>query len=305
MTYYKINSYERPVCSVSGGADSDMMVDIVTKCDPTKKVRYIFFDTGLEYRATKDHLQHLESKYDITIERIKPKMAIPTTCKKYGVPFLSKYVSEMLNRLQKHGFKWENEPYESLEKKYPNCKSALKWWCNENKRHDGKIGFLNIGRNKWLKEFIILNPPTFSIGQKCCTYAKKNVSKEYNKNNNTDLQMVGIRKAEGGIRSKIYKTCFSEGEEYDNYRPIFWITDGVKQLYHEHYNVVNSRCYTDYGLTRTGCVGCPYNHDFEHELRVLQQYEPILYKVCMSIFGQSYNYTRRFRAFQADREKMF
>lgn len=40
----KINSplYDKIVCSVSGGSDSDIMVDICTKCDDSNKVIYIY-----------------------------------------------------------------------------------------------------------------------------------------------------------------------------------------------------------------------------------------------------------------------
>lgn len=46
------------------------MLDLISKIDKDRKVRYIWFDTGLEYQATKDHLKYLEEKYHIEIERI-------------------------------------------------------------------------------------------------------------------------------------------------------------------------------------------------------------------------------------------
>ena len=42
-------NYENILVSISGGSDSDLMLDIVHKCDKGKKARYIWFDTGLEY----------------------------------------------------------------------------------------------------------------------------------------------------------------------------------------------------------------------------------------------------------------
>lgn len=303
ITEEKIIRYEKPVCSVSGGADSDMMIDIICKVDPNKKTTFVFFNTGLEYQATLEHLDYLEEKYGIKILREKAVKPIPTSCKQYGVPFLSKYVSEMIYRLQKHGFKWEDKPYEELVKEYPKCKSALGWWCNRKLRNDGKIGMLNIDRDKYLKEFIIRNPPDFPISSKCCTYAKKNVAQNFRKKHNADLEMIGIRKSEGGIRSVQYKTCFTPGLDCDSYRPIFWITDNVKKLYSETYGVKNSRCYTDYGLSRTGCVGCPFNKNFEDELDHIQEYEPLLYKAVNKIFGKSYEYTRRYREYVRLREQ--
>ena len=92
----EVTNYNKIFCSVSGGSDSDLILDICHKCDKDNKVSYGWFDTGLEYQATKDHLKYLEQKYDITIERIPPKLPIPLSCKKYGEPFYSKFVSEMI-----------------------------------------------------------------------------------------------------------------------------------------------------------------------------------------------------------------
>ena len=196
-----LNQYRRHnniAVSVSGGKDSDIVVDIMSKLDDDKKIRYIWFDTGLEYRATKEHLSYLEEKYDIVIERIKAIKSIPLCCKTYGQPFLSKNVSQMIYRLQKHNFKWEDKPYEELMKIYPNCKAALDWWCNTKGTSKLKYSMFNINYNRYLKEFMIENPPTFRISDKCCTYAKKEVSRHFIRNEDIDLIITGIRKSEGG-----------------------------------------------------------------------------------------------------------
>lgn len=293
-TREKLNQYNNISCSVSGGADSDIMVDLFETCKPVdKKINYVWFNTGLEYQATKDHIKLLEEKYGIEIEKCEPVKPIPIAIKEYGVPFLSKHVSEMLSRLQKHNFKWEDKPYDLLVKEYPKCISALKWWCDVK-------GFkgLNICNNKYLKEFILHNPPTFKISSKCCNYAKKDVGKKYNKSHEIDLNCVGIRKSEGGIRSTAYKSCFSTNQdEYDDFRPIFWYSNSDKEYYKKHFSVEHSECYTKYGLKRTGCCGCPYGRDFEKELEIIQKYEPKLYKACTNIFGESYEYTRKYRDF--------
>ena len=119
--------------SISGGADSDIILDLTTKTrkQNKEKMHYVFFDTGIEYAATKQHIKRLEEKYNIKIEVEKAKTPVPLACKKYGLPFLSKQVSEYIERLQAHDFKWENEDFETLYKKYPKCKVALRWWCNK------------------------------------------------------------------------------------------------------------------------------------------------------------------------------
>lgn len=217
--------YKNIMCSISGGSDSDIMLDIIYKVDTNKKVKYVWFDTGLEYEATKRHLEYLENRYDIEIIKIRAKTPIPLSCKKYGQPFISKAVSNNIERLQRYNFDFSKEiddDYIRMIKKYcisydkPNkkaveidgkwyggCVSAILWWCNVQEKlpwgtdKSSNIKFC-ISRNTWLKEFMIKNPPTFSISSKCCNYAKKSLSHDFIKNNNVDLLILGIRKAEGG-----------------------------------------------------------------------------------------------------------
>lgn len=293
----KIETKQRIVCSISGGSDSDIMLDIISKLDTEKKTKYIFFDTGIEYQATKKHLEYLEQKYGIVIERIRAITPVPLGCKRYGVPFWSKHASEMIERLQKVGFKWEDKPLDELLSEYPKCKPALRWWCNDF----GEGSRFNINYIRWLKEYMIAYPPTFRISNKCCKGAKKDNAKKYLTEYNADLNLVGIRKAEGGARSAAYKSCFDiakESETWDNYRPIFWYTDKDKEEYEALFGVTHSACYSEYGLKRTGCAGCPFGKDFETELEIIKEHEPKLYKAVNNIFGESYEYTRKFYEFR-------
>lgn len=291
--YINDSKYKNIICSISGGSDSDVMLDICWRCDKDNKIEYVWFDTGLEYSATKEHLKKLEQKYGIKFTVRKAIKSIPLSCKQFGQPFLSKRVSENMQRLQKHGFKWEDEDFEVLYQRYPKCKSALQWWCNQN-----QLSSLNIKGNKWLKEFIISNPPNFNISNKCCDYAKKKVIHKLIKDNKCDLSIFGVRKAEGGARSIAYKNCFDDNDNgCDNYRPLFWYTDNDKREYETHFEITHSNCYSEYGLKRTGCAGCPYGRDFENELKIIKEYESRLFVAINNIFGKAYEYTRKYREF--------
>lgn len=293
-------NYDTIICSISGGSDSDLVLDICSKLDTDKKIIYVWFDTGLEYQATKDHLKYLEQKYGIEIIKEKAKMPIPISNKKFGEPFLSKQVSEFISRLQQHDFLWEDEPLETLLVKYPKCKAALRWWCNDFHSHNGKSNGsrYNIAYNKGLKEFMIQNPPTFKISNKCCKGAKKDVIKDVLKKYDADLNIFGVRKAEGGARAGAYKTCYNIELDIPQYRPIFWYKDEDKQDYEKAFDVCHSKCYNEYGLTRVGCAGCPFSRDFEKELKVIQKFEPKLYKAVNNIFGDSYDYTKKYNEFK-------
>lgn len=298
--YEVVEEHNHILCSCSGGGDSDVVVDMLIRCGAKDKTDFVFFDTGLEYDATHEHLDYLEHKYGIKIDRAKPIKSIPKSVREYGVPFWGKFASDMISRLQKHGFQFEDEPYEVLIERYPNCKSALGWWCNIQK---GKTQQYIIDRAPYMKEFMVANPPKFKISSKCCDYAKKKVAHQYTRGKDYDLQCIGVRLYEGGARSFAYKNCFSEGDGIDQFRPIFWFRDTDKEEYCRHYGVEHSRCYTEYGLQRTGCFGCPYGKRFEEELASIERFEPKLLKAANSIFGESYEYTREFMAFRAKKRE--
>lgn len=304
--------HDKILCSVSGGADSDIVVDMLSKLDDSGKVVYVWFDTGMEYAATKEHLDYLESRYGIKIRREKAIKPVPASCIYYGQPFISKYVSKMIECLQRHGFQWEDEPYESLIVKYPRAKSAIKWWCSwydedlskAYPSQKGNTSKWSISRNKFLKEFMVENPPYFSISAKCCQYAKKDVSHRIEQEIGADLLVTGIRKAEGGVRSGAYSTCssYDAHQGLDTFRPIFWYTQSDKDYYCQRFDIQHSKCYTDYGLKRTGCVGCPFNRKCTEELAIIEANEPKLYKACTNVFADAYDYTRKYREFVAEQK---
>lgn len=305
-SYLKANSilsrYRNPVVSISGGSDSDIMLDIFTRLDTEKKCRYVWFDTGIEYRATKDHLKYLEQRYGIIIERERAIKPIPVSCQECGQPFWSKFVSEMIERLQKHGFQWEDDSFENLTMKYPGCRAALKWWTNHCDKPTDQGSRFHISNVRGLKEFMLKNPPSFLISNKCCTFAKKEVSARYVKKSGCDLMIVGIRKSEGGIRSTIYKNCFTNNDIDDShvsqYRPLFWYDTDDKKVYDQIFNIKHSDCYEVYGFSRTGCVGCPYGQNLKDELFAMEKFEPGLFKLATCIFKDTYDYTMRFKEFR-------
>lgn len=302
--YSVIGRHFRILVFVSGGSDSDIMLDAIYKIDVDKKARYIYCGTGMEYEATKRHLKELEEKYGIEIEKVDPILPIPTCCRKYGVPFWSKRVSEMIYRLQRHNFKWEDRPFDELIQEYPRCRAALRWWCNEHPRKDnGAESSLNIAYAPGLKEYMVANPPQAPMSAKCCQKAKKEPAEKFEAAQNADLVCTGLRRSEGGIRSIAFKNCFSarsDSDKADKFRPIFWLTDKDKRDYKAHYGIVHSECYEDWGMDRTGCPGCPYGKNFEQELELMQKYEPKLYRAAIKVFGASYEYTRGYLRFREE-----
>lgn len=289
------NRGQNVCCSVSGGADSDILIDLCERAEP-HFVSYVFFDTGIEYLATKEHLNWLEQKYGIKIHREKAKVPVPLGNQKYGLPFLSKRVSNMISRLQNNNFQWKDEKFEVLYSKYPKCKAALKWWCNEW----GDKSSFNISQNSWLKEFIIKNPPKFKISDRCCEGAKKDTSDNFIKKHPSSIQIIGVRKSEGGVRTMVYNEPLSYNVKHKmtHFFPILFFTDQDRQEYEQEFGVSHSKCYTQYGLHRTGCCGCPYGRNCNFEREVLKKYEPKLYKAIENMWSEVYDYTDKYHEFQ-------
>lgn len=291
---YHLETHNSICVSVSGGSDSDIIVHIIATYfrQHLHKIHFVFANTGLEYNATLRHLDYLEQKYNIKIDRVRG-MPIPVCVKKYGVPFVSKQVSDYASRMQKHGFKWDNWPFEDLYSIYPRCKTALKWWCNDS----GEKSRFNISRNKGLKKFILYHGIKTKISSMCCEKSKKAPVYKYHKAYNIDLQITGERKSEGGRRAA-HTSCTGKSHGIDKYMPLFFWDNATKSYYEQKEQIKHSDCYTVYGLTRTGCVGCPLSRNRKKELEVMQKYEPNLYSACMYVFGESYSLTDQYDDFK-------
>lgn len=296
--YQNVQTHENIFAAISGGWDSDILMDMIIRCGGIGKTTFGFFNTGLEYKATKNHIKFLQEKYGVEIKIIPPTKPIPICVKEYGIPFWSKHVSEMMERLQRHNFQWEDAPLEVLEAKYPGCRSALRWWCNDH-GIPGKRSKFNISYVPGLKEFIMAHPPKFRVSNKCCKYAKKDPAKSFVGSANCDLNCTGIRKNEGGVRSGKYTSCYTQAlSGPDQYRPIFWYSDADKIAYDRHYGLTHSDCYKVWGMKRTGCAGCPFGQKCFEEIELARIYEPNFYKAMLAIFGPSYEYKAQFYEFR-------
>lgn len=293
-----LSTHHRALVSVSGGADSDVMVDLVERVRTVAPadVSYVWLDTGFEWAATRRHISELESAYRIEIGRRRAERTIPVCCMESGQPFLSKYVSDMLGRLQSIGFGWEDDDYDTLLKRYGEQTSALKWWANAWTSTD-EPGWYDIGRVRWLKEFVRDHPPAFRVSADCCKHAKKRPSRAMERESGADVLLLGVRRAEGGIRAS-HKTCLDRGHGIDTYRPLFWLSDADRAFYDGRFGIRHSDCYGVWGFSRTGCVGCPFNRRCIEEVSVAERFEPNMARAARKVFRDSYDYTAMWRDYR-------
>lgn len=314
-----LREHPKSICSYSGGADSDILLDLI---EQTRKafglppVKYVFFNTGLEMKATKDHVKDIAEKYGVEIEEHRPKINIVMATRKYGVPFVSKIMSSGLSEWQKKGIPLSiAQEYEQAEDKaakrqelkerYPKCESVINFLCCCNSAGEPRPNIqLVINSSKYMRDFIGEYPPDFQISAKCCDYCKKQVAHEVQK----DYEMVitGERRDEGGMRSVPRKDntalCFTETASGQfRLRPLYYVSDKDKEWYKQYHGVRYSDAYEVYGLTRTGCCGCPISYKAIDDLEIIRPYEPNVVKAAWNIFGNSYEYRKKYNEYKERR----
>ena len=118
--------------------------------------------------------------------------------------------------------------------------------------------------------------------------------------------ITGERRAEGGMRSVPRKDntalCFTETSSGQyRLRPLYYVTDADKAWYKDYYGIRYSDAYEVYGLTRTGCCGCPISYKAVDDLEKIRPYEPNLVKAAYNIFGKSYAYREKYNAYKKER----
>lgn len=314
-----LKQHPNAICSYSGGADSDILIDVIERAREIFRlppVKYVFFNTGLEMKATKDHVKATAEKYDVEIETVRPKVNIVMASRKYGIPFVSKIMSAGLSEWQKKGVplsvaqeydRAEDKQAKRLELKerYPKCESVLNFLCCCNSKGEPRPNIqLVINSSKYMRDFIGEHPPDFKISAECCTYCKKNVAHQIQKG--YDMVITGERRDEGGMRSVPRKDntsmCFTEtaSGQY-RLRPLYYVSDADKAWYKEYYGLRYSAAYEVYGLTRTGCCGCPISYKAIADLELIRPYEPNLVKAAWNVFGKSYTYRQKYNAYKAER----
>ena len=69
------------------------------------------------------------------------------------------------------------------------------------------------------------------------------------------------------------------------------------------YGIRYSDAYEVYGLTRTGCCGCPISYKAVEDLELIGRYEPQITKAAWNIFGKSYLYRKKYNEYKKERMK--
>ena len=318
----RLKQHPKAICSYSGGADSDILIDLLERARDLFRlppIKYVFFNTGLEMKATKDHVKETAAKYKVEIQECRPKKNIVLATREYGLPFVSKIMSTALECVQRHNIpisiKQEYDDatdkaakFAELCDRYPNAKNGITFLCCCNGKGEPRPNIqLVINSSKYMYDFLLENPIPFKCSAKCCDYCKKQVAHSVQK----DYEMIitGERRDEGGMRSVPRQgehnsaMCFTETSHGQyRFRPLHYVSDADKAWYKEYYNIRYSDAYEVYGLTRTGCCGCSISAKAIEDLERIRPYEPNVVKAAWNIFGESYRFRQQYNEFK--RQKM-
>ena len=301
----RLREHPNAICSYSGGSDSDIMIDLIERTRAVfnlPPVKYVFFNTGLEMKAIKYHVKATAEKYGIEIEEHRPRISIVQSARIHGIPFVSKIMSAGLSEWQKKGVPLsiadeydqaedKSAKRKELKERYPKCESLINFLCCCNSAGEPRPNIqLVINSSKYMRDFIGEYPPDFKISAKCCDYCKKEIAHRVQRG--YDMVITGERRDEGGMRSVPRKDCttmcFTETADGQfRLRPLYYVSDKDKEWYKEYYGITYSDAYEVYGLTRTGCCGCPISYKAVDDLEKIRPYEPNVVKAAWNILAKA------------------
>lgn len=275
--------------SFSGGKDSTVLLHLVRDLYPD--VEAVFVNTGLEYPEVREFAKSFDN-----VRVVYPKMSFVEVIQKYGYPFISKEVSEVVYEA------WRNV-HEGLTDKYTYRVARLN---GELLDKNGKKSRYNCEKYKPLLDV------DFKISNSCCDVMKKNPAhyfeKEFGK-----VPFIATLACESRLRQQnwIREGCNAFDVKRPSSKPMsFWteqdvlkyIKDNDIKIASVYGEVIEndtqlslagfenncSLCTT--GCDRTGCIFCGFGAHLEKgegRFERLKRTHPKQYDYCMN--GGSYD----------------
>lgn len=259
--------------SYSAGLDSNVLSALVDMALPENKIPRVYADTGIELNAVRDFVK-AKCEQDSRFEMIKPSVPIKKMLETDGYPFKSKAHSKVVSNFQKHGLKHKfTRVYLGMEKTlngedcYRPCPKTLK--CQFTSDYALKISDL------------------------CCKRLKTEPLEQWQRERERPYGIVGITREEGGRRHNASCLAFS-GKKLKSFQPLVAVSKEWEHWFIDTYNIsLPIVYYPPYNFQRTGCKGCPFAIDLQHELDVLAEYFPNERKQCETIWKPVYDEYRR------------
>ena len=101
----RLREHPNAICSYSGGSDSDIMLDLIERTRAMFElppIKYVFFNTGLEMKATKamldSYIDSEEVDIDELMEKTKDFLSKANATKKAVKEILKEYEEQMAKK---------------------------------------------------------------------------------------------------------------------------------------------------------------------------------------------------------------
>ena len=270
-----VNKYgeENFYISFSGGKDSTVLSALVDMALPENRIPRVYVDTGIDYEMVRQFVITM-SLTDDRVVMIKPRMPIKPMLEEKGYPFKSKEHSAILETYQKNGLKthWVKQ-YLQVDTERPNKKDC--YACPKCLRRQFSEDY------------------NLKVSDSCCKELKEAPLKQWQVENNRYFGMLGLMPSEGGRRISA-KCLVFKGKKFMNFQPLVVVTKDWEEWFIERYHVdICAIYYPPYNFTRTGCKGCPFAPNLQHNLDVMEEYFPTERKQCEAIWKPVYDEYRR------------
>lgn len=269
ITYFGVSgSY----VSFSGGKDSTVLLHLVRELYPD--VEAVFINTGLEYPEIQSFAKSTEN---VTV--LTPKMPFNKVISKYGYPFISKEISQII---------YEGRKYDP-----------------ETGKYQYRIDKLNGKGDYSCSKYRPLLDVDFNLSHMCCNIMKKSPAKCFEHKTGKTM-IVGTLAEESQLRKSewIRHGCNSFDAKRLRSAPMsFWTENDVLQyinqnnlkiasvygdVIHEEGQLSFEGCfgcdkYITTGCDRTGCIFCGFGAHLDKYSRFirLRETHPKQYRYCM------------------------
>ncbi|MCM1259653.1 MAG: phosphoadenosine phosphosulfate reductase family protein [Prevotella sp.] len=254
--------------SFSGGKDSTVLHYLLDIALPGNKIPRVFINTGIEYNYVVDFVKELASK-DSRIQIINSGVNIKQMLEKEGYPFKSKEHSLKVGE-------WQKGSRAKFVLYYKEMTGKSKFACPKSLLY------------QYSKDFKI------KLSDKCCYRLKKDIVHKWEKMNGKTIAMTGMLAEEGGQRANLVNCIMTRGNKVVRFHPLLVCSSEWEDWFIEKYEIELCRLYyPPFNFKRTGCKGCPYSLDLQHQLDVMAELLPAERKQCEVIWKPIYDEYRR------------
>ena len=269
-----INKYgeDKFYISFSGGKDSTILHHLIDMALPDNKIPRVFIDTGIEYNDIRMFV-YQKALYDNRFIILKPHTPIKQMLESQGYPFKSKEHSLRVAYFNKRS----------------NAKYIQKYIHGEV---DGKkTTFCCPAKLKYQFEEV----GKYNYSNRCCYELKKIPVQKWQKENNKQIVITGMKREEGGNRKNI-KGCVLTDKNGNviKFHPLLVVSEEFENYVIQKFNIQLCRLYyPPFNFKRTGCKGCPYNTKLRDQLETMKKLLPNEYQQCCIIWKPVYDEYKR------------